>query len=293
MQSLKGIYKEGTMNKKDIQNKKEGHMKKMDNSIFTLDTYNTKEDKPRLLIDKLMFNTRLYFMSKFAYIVLKSRSEALKGGYGTKEWALTSRNVFNLIEDCGGKFHITGLNNIRNCKEPVVFISNHMGTLETMVFPYIIAPLKEVTFVVKESLVTHPFLGPVMRSRNPIVVSRSNSREDLQNVMSKGQELLKNGVSIIVFPQGTRKIEFVPLEFNSLGEKLAGRAGMQVIPIAIKTDFWGNGKYLKDLGPINRHKSIYMAFGTPFPVEGLGREEHKRVIEFIGSNLQKWSSSDD
>jgi len=257
---------------------------------FTTDSYHTKEDTPRLLIDRLMFNTRLYFMSKYFSIVLKSRSLALKGQYGTEPWALSSYDVFRLIEGCGGRFHITGLQNLRKCQGPVVFISNHMSTLETMVFPCIIAPLMEVTFVVKESLVTHPFFGPIMRSRDPIVVSRANSREDFQTVMKMGQKLLSEGTSIIIFPQSTRTVEFIPKEFNTLGVKLARNAKVQVIPVAIKTDFWGNDKYLKDFGAIDRRKPIHMAFGEPLSIEGTGKEENELIIEFISSHLAKWKN---
>jgi len=257
--------------------------------FFIADSYDTRKDKQRVLLDRLMLNTRFYFLSKYAAIVLRSRSVALRGRYDTQAWASSSYEVFNLVESCGGRFHLTGLENLRECKGPVVFISNHMSTLETMIFPCLISPLMEVTFVVKESLVSHPFLGPVMRSRNPIVVNRTNSKEDFQTVMNKGQELLRNGTSIIVFPQSTRKVEFIPEEFNSLGVKLASKAKVQVVPVAIKTDFWENGKYLKDLGPINRTKPIYMAFGKPISVDGNGKEENKKIIEFISAHLQKWN----
>lgn len=257
--------------------------------FFTSDSYHTKENTSRFFLDRLMLNTRLYFMGKYFMIVLKNRGAALQGQYDTEAWAASSYDVFKLIEGCGGKFHITGLENLHKCQGPVVFISNHMSTLETMVFPSIIAPFMEVTFVVKESLVKHPFFGPIMRSRNPIVVSRSNSREDFQTVMKTGANLLSEGTSIIIFPQSTRTVEFKPKEFNSLGVKLARSAKVQVVPIAIKTDFWGNDKYLKDLGPINRSKPIYMAFGEPLAIKGSGKEENEFIIEFISSHLAKWN----
>jgi len=257
--------------------------------LFLMDSYHTEENTPRFFLDRLMINTRLFFMYQFCRIVLKSRSAAMKGQYDTEAWVLSSYDVFKLIEGCGGRFHITGLENLHKCKGPMVFISNHMSTLETMVFPCLIAPIMNVTYVVKDSLVEHPFFGPIMRARNPIVVSRKDSRADFQIVMKKGQELLSNGVSIIVFPQNTRIVEFVPKEFNSLGVKLANKAKVQVVPIAIKTDFWGNGKYLKDLGPINRSKPIHMAFGEPLSINGLGKEENQFIIEFISSHLEEWN----
>jgi 1-acyl-sn-glycerol-3-phosphate acyltransferase len=180
--------------------------------------------------------------------VFKTRRLAVKDQLDRQAWAISSHSVMKLIENSGGRFHIEGLDNIRKAEGPVVFVSNHMSTLETMVFPCIIAPDKKVTFVVKDSLVSHRVFGPIMRSQKPIVVSRTNSKEDLALVMNQGEKLLKEGTSIIIFPQKTRKVDFVPEEFNSLGTKLAGRAGVQVIPIAIKTDFWGNGKFIKELG---------------------------------------------
>jgi len=104
--------------------------------------------------------------------------------------------VDEILESCGGRFHITGLENIRKCTEPVIFIGNHMSTLETMILPYLIARIMDVTFVVKESLVKSRAFGPVMRSREPIVVSRHNSRKDFVLVMTRGKEILSGGRSL-------------------------------------------------------------------------------------------------
>jgi 1-acyl-sn-glycerol-3-phosphate acyltransferase len=256
--------------------------------FFTGSSYDTPADKPRFLGDRLSLNTRGYFFGRYIAEIFRSRSIALRGQYDTKAWAESSYRVFKSIEGCGGRFHLRGLDNLRSVRGPVIFVSNHMSTLETMIFPCIIAPFIEVTFVVKESLVKHPLFGPIMRARNPIVVKRENPREDFQAVMTGGKELLARGISIIIFPQSTRTAEFIPEEFNSLGIKLAKAAGMQVVPVAIKTDFWGNGKYLKDLGPITRNNPIHMVFGQVLPVQGSGKNEHKQIIDFIITHLRQW-----
>ncbi|SHF57672.1 lysophospholipid acyltransferase family protein [Desulforamulus putei] len=258
--------------------------------FFSGTTYDTPDDQPRLLMDRLFLGTRCFFVGGYINEIIKARSLAVKDCYDNKAWAESSYRVFKLIEGCGGRFHLRGLDNIRNCQKPVVFVSNHMSTLETFVFPCIILPFAKVTFVVKESLVKHPLFGPVMRSCDPIVVSRNNPRQDFQTVMTKGKELLAKGTSIVIFPQSTRTTKFIPEEFNSLGIKLAKAAGVQVIPVAIKTDFWGNGKFIKDIGPINREKHIHMFFGPPFFFEGSGKEEHKRTVEFILTNLKAWEN---
>ena len=260
----------------------------MSKVYFPSNSYHTNEDTPRKVLDRITLNTRFYFMIRYISIILRDSKVALAGNYNKEIWAATSYNIFRLIEECGGRFHIEGLDNLHICKEPVVFISNHMSTLETMVFPGIIAPIMNVTFIVKESLVEHRYFGPIMKARKPIIVGRTNSREDFKKVMTEGPELLARGISIVVFPQSTRKDKFIPSEFNSLGVKLANKANVNVIPVAIKTDFWGHGKFLKDLGPIRRKKPIYMDFGKPMEVSGSGKVEHEKIIEFISSSLTKW-----
>ena len=180
------------------------------------------------------------------------------------------------------------MENITKSPGSVLFISNHMSTLETMILPSIIGPHKELTFVVKESLIKHPLFGDVMRSRNPIVVGRTDPRKDLEAVMNGGVELLHNGISIVIFPQSTRSVEFKPEEFNSLGVKLAKKAGVDVVPIALKTDFWGNGKLIKEAGPLDSHKPIHIKFGQPIRITGNGKEDNQRIIDFIQSSLKEW-----
>lgn len=255
---------------------------------FDSDTYNTPKKERLSLKEKILLDSRIYFTLRFASVVFRTRKEAIRKIYDTKAWTDSSFEIFRFIEAVGGRFHISGMENITKPKRPVVFISNHMSTLETMIFPSIIGPLREVTFVVKESLVKHPLFGDVMRSRNPIVVGRSDPRKDLEAVMNGGVELLSNGVSIIIFPQSTRSIEFKPEQFNSIGVKLARKADVEVVPIAIKTDFWGTGKRIKELGPLDHKKHIYIRFGEPMPVTGNGKKENQDIIDFIKASLEEW-----
>ena len=58
--------------------------------------------------------------------------------------------------------------------------------------------------------------------------------------------------------------------------KLAKKAGVQVVPVAIKTDFWGNGKLIKELGPLDRHKPIHIKFGEPFTIQETVRKKTRK-----------------
>ncbi len=45
---------------------------------------------------------------------------------------------------------------------------------------------------------------------------------------------------------------------------------------------------VKELGPIDRRKPIYMTFGKPITVQGNGKEEHSDIVEFIASHIEHW-----
>ena len=259
----------------------------MQKGYFKSDSYITPPDDMNVL-QKRIFHNRLYFTLKFINIVFRTRKEARGGIYDDHAWGESSFYIFRFIEKSGGRFNISGMDNITRTDEPVLFIANHMSTLETMILPCIISPLRKVTFVVKESLVKHPLFGDVMRSRVPIIVGRTDPRKDLETVMEGGLELLSKGISIVIFPQSTRNIVFKPEDFNSLGVKLAKKAGVKVVPVALKTDFWGNGKMIKEIGPLDSSKTIYFRFGEPFEVKGTGRDENQKIISFIQSSLEQW-----
>jgi 1-acyl-sn-glycerol-3-phosphate acyltransferase len=257
-------------------------------SYFDTFNYDTEEPRSSSFFKWILQDNWFYFLYQYGKIVLRTRREALNNVYHKREWADSSFEILRLVEKTGGRFHITGMENIARSSEPVVFISNHISTLETMVFPGLIAPHRDVTFVVKDSLVRHPFFGPVMRSREPIIVGRAEPRKDFEIVMTQGTALLSRGISIVVFPQSTRSDVFRSEEFNSIGVKLAKKAGVHVVPVAIKTDFWGNGKIIKEIGPLNHLKPIMIKFGEPFPVTGNGKEENQKIIDYIEENLKKW-----
>ena len=148
-----------------------------------------------------------------------------------------------------------------------------------------------MTFIVKRELTQYPVFGHVMRSRDPILVGRENPREDLKAVLEGGTQRLQAGISIIVFPQTTRTPVFDPASFNSIGVKLAKRAQVPVVPIALKTDAWGNGRLVKDVGRIDPRREVHFAFGEPLRVQGNGAGEHQQVIDFVRRHLEAWGGT--
>ncbi|MEG2171905.1 MAG: lysophospholipid acyltransferase family protein [Desulfovibrionaceae bacterium] len=206
-------------------------------------------------------------------------------------WVRSSSDVLRALERAGCVFHAEGLENINTVEGPCIFAANHMSTLETFVLPCIIQPRRNVTFVVKRSLTTMPLFGPVMRSRDPIILDRKNARQDLVTVLEEGEKRLQRGISIIIFPQSTRSNTFNPAKFNSIATKLAKRTGIPIIPLALQTAAWGQGKIMKDFGSIYPDKPVNFRFGAPIQVEGAGKVEHLRVCDFIQATLEEWKNT--
>jgi 1-acyl-sn-glycerol-3-phosphate acyltransferase len=233
-----------------------------------------------------------FFYWKDVDIVFRASAKAKRSHYDTAEWAKSSLEVLRALEHVGVQIEITGIDNFTNLDCPCVFVANHMSTLETFVLPSIIAPFREVTFVVKQSLVDYPVFKYVMRSRDPVTVLRTNARTDLKAVLEGGTERLKAGKSIIIFPQTTRMVDLEPASFNTVGVKLAKKADVPVVAIALKTDAWGNGRYFKDFGKIDPSKRVFFAFGEPLLVKGRGAEEHEEIIKFITAKLKVWNEQE-
>ncbi len=254
------------------------------------DAYRTPEGVRRSFTEYLFLGTRWSPYSNFFQIMFRSRKLAVAGSYDDEAWSDSSLDVMERLERCGARFTISGLDNVRALSGPAVFVANHMSTLETNLLPGLISPIRICTFVVKEKLLHGPIWGPIMRSRHPIAVTRTDARKDLDTVMAEGARYLAEGRSIIIFPQGTRKERFLRPEFNSLGVKLAARAGVPVLPIALKTDYWGNSGLFRGFGPVRRSRPVMVEFGPAIPVSGRGKAEHEACLDFIEGRLRSWGA---
>jgi 1-acyl-sn-glycerol-3-phosphate acyltransferase len=228
------------------------------------------------------------FYNKFLAIIFRASQKAKRGKYDNKAWCQSSYGVLRSLEKKGVDFEISGINFLEQVKKSCVIIGNHMSMMETVVLPIIIQPIRDVTFIVKQPLLDYPVFKHVMRSRDPIAVTRTNPRQDLKDVINGGIDRLDRGISIIVFPQTTRTNQFDASQFTTIGVKLAQRANVPIVPLALKTDAWENGKKLKDFGKINPSKKVCFAFGEPIWVKGRGSEEHQVIIDFIEKKLNEW-----
>ncbi len=192
------------------------------------------------------------------------------------------------LESVGVRFEITGLEHLTPGR-PVVYISNHMSVLETLVLPALLPVDPPCTFVIKKSLLDYPVFGHVIGALDPIVVTRENPRSDLVTVLIEGEKRLRGGKSVVIFPQAARSMDFDAATFNSLGVKLAQRAGVPIVPIALRTDAWGLGRYVRDIGWIDPGRKVHFAFGQPIPAAKGDRQVNDEVVSFIKDRVEEWA----
>jgi len=255
--------------------------------LFKGDTYATPVDRRRPLLARILGGTRLAFYWYAFQTVRGGRAAALAGHFTAAEFARRSEEVVRAVEACGGHIEVSGLDHVGAVAGPVVVVGNHMSFLETFMLPAMILPRKPVSFVVKQSLLSHPALGPILRSMDSIALTRTNPREDLRIILEEGVRRLQSGQSLCIFPQSTRTPDFSIARFNSIGTKLAQRGGCPVIPVALQTDFLGNGVWLKDLGPIRPERPVRFAFGPAIDASE-PRQAQQQTVEFIVSRLSAW-----
>lgn len=234
-----------------------------------------------------LFPSFSFYTSFLANIYFSAR-KAKKGRYDNDAWHLSSYKVLKALERTGLKVSISGIEHLQTLKSPCVIVGNHVSMMDTVVLPAIVVQERPMTFIIKESLLNYPVFKYVMHSRNPIALTRVNARQDLKTVMLEGTKRLEQGISVAVFPQTTRGTDFDPRQFNTIGIKLAQRAGVPVLPLALKTDAWSNGKLIKDLGRIRPEIPAHFAFDAPLTVEGKGRKQHQKVLTFISNKLKEW-----
>ena len=266
----------------------------MDPYLFNnVDAYDTPENRRISRLFRLMGKSRWYFYAVNFAVFCRSGQLGKAGKLDKAAQIEQSNRNLRLVENCGGKVHIRGLNNLRELNnKPCVLIGNHMSLLECALLHAVSRQYVDFSFVIKASLLKVPFFRYIMTTLKAIPVSRTNPREDLKTVLSEGKKVLESGRSIIIFPQATRSDEIDENTFSTIGIKLAKSANVPVLPFALKTDLAEVGKICRDLGPIRPERGVWFEFAPALEVTGNGKEQHSQIIEFIQNRLQYWKSLD-
>jgi 1-acyl-sn-glycerol-3-phosphate acyltransferase len=148
---------------------------------------------------------------------------------------------------CGLTFEVEGMENI-DPNQPVVFLSNHQSAWETLALRYILPPH---SVVIKKELLYFPIWGWSLLTLKSIVIDRKNQRASLRALLEQGTRYLNEGLSVLIFPEGTRTAPKELKSFSIGGAMLAHKSGYPVIPVAHNAgDFWPRYSFFKYPGVI-------------------------------------------
>lgn len=256
-----------------------------------VDSYDTPENHPVSVWYRIF--RRWYFYAINFSVFIKCGQLGKHGKLDGEAQTQQSTRNLTLVENCGGKVHLRGLEHVRALKgRPCVLVANHMSLLETAMMHAVCREYVDFSFVIKESLNRIPYFRYIMSALDAIAVTRRNPKEDLKTVLTEGKRVLTGGRSVIIFPQHTRTEEFIPENFNTIGIKLAKSAGVPVLPLALKTDFTKNGKIVRDMGAICPEHEVWFEFAPAVEIEGNGHEQHRQIVEFIKSRVDSWKAAE-
>ncbi|KAA0258077.1 1-acyl-sn-glycerol-3-phosphate acyltransferase [Deferribacter autotrophicus] len=159
------------------------------------------------------------------------------------------------------KYEVKGIENIDFTKNYIV-MGNHLSYFD--IFLVFVALKDKIVFMAKKELFSIPFFGTVLKRMDFIPVDRENPREAMKSLIEASKKL-KEGDSILVFPEGTRSEDGKLLEFKQGGFILAKRAGLDILPFAIRGT---NNVLKKNSLKIRPFQKISITFLPPVSSEG-------------------------
>ena len=238
-----------------------------------------------------VFVPSVLFYAQAAAHIGSAAYQARRGRLTNARLVEGSHALRRSLEGVGVRFEVSGVEDNDWSGGPYVFAANHMSALETQILPSILSPAAPCTFVVKSSLIRYPVFGPVLKAFDPIVVDRADPKADLRQVLSEGGKRLAAGMSVIVFPQARRTIAFDRKGFNTIGVRLARAAGVPIVPIALHTSVWSEGRVLQDIGWIRPRSPARFAVGSPIAIGADSRGAQEQVVSFIEGKLAQWDAA--
>lgn len=182
---------------------------------------------------------------------------------------------------CGAKIEYVGLENLPKKGESVVYISNHRGFFD-IIATYPVFP--DCTgFIAKKEMKSWPLIGWWMSSVYCLFLDRKDRRQGIKTIF-QGADYVKKGVSMVIFPEGTRsKEEGKMLPFKHGSFKLATGANAPIVPIAIN----GSGKIFDDHAPIIKSGKVRVEFLPPIQTKDLSKDEKNELPEKIHAIIEE------
>jgi len=178
-------------------------------------------------------------------------------------------SVWLLSVICGVKFQVQGKDNVPS--GAFVMIANHQSPWETLYLYYAFLP---ITAILKRELLKIPFFGWGLWLLEPIAIDRNKKGRALQQLLEQGKKKLEDGISILVFPEGTRVTPGIEKKYSAGGAELAISSGAPIVPVAHNAGlFWPAHKIIKHPG------TIRVVIGEPINPTGRNAREVTQEVE--------------
>ena len=109
------------------------------------------------------------------------------------------------------------------------------------------------SWVLKRELMWIPLVGWAVRCLKPIAINRKAGATAVNQVVEQGKQRLREGLWILIFPEGTRVAVGEKRKYGVSGALLASRAGCKIVPVAHNAGyFWPRRGWVKKPGDDSR-----------------------------------------
>ena len=174
---------------------------------------------------------------------------------------------------CGTRLTIIGEENVPK-DQPVLYIGNHRSYFD-IIITYSRCP-RLTGYVAKDSMKKVPLLSVWMSRLHCLFINRSDVKEALKTILA-GIDNIKNGISMCIFPEGTRNKGEGVMEFHAGSFKLAEKSHSLIIPVTQNN----TSAIFEDQKPFLKKAHTVIEFGTPVDMSLMSPDEKKNVAAYI------------
>lgn len=180
----------------------------------------------------------------------------------------------------GAKVIVRGQENIPS-DSAVLYVGNHRSYFD-IVLTYIHFP--GITgYVAKKEMLRYPLLSNWMRNIHCLFLDRDNIKEGLKTILA-GVDEVKKGVSMCIFPEGTRnKVNDTFLPFHEGSFKIAEKGGVPVVPMVIVN----SADVFEDHLPKVKRTTVVIEFQPAIDPKGMDRAARKNIGSFVSDAISK------
>ena len=183
-----------------------------------------------------------------------------------------------ILKIAGVDATVIGLENIPD--EPVLFVGNHRSYFDILL-TYSRCP-RLTGYVAKKEMEKIPLLSTWMKYVYCLFLDREDPKQGMKTIL-QAIDYVKSGISICIFPEGTRNHTDVMLPFKEGSMKIAEKTGCPIIPMAITN----SAEIFENHIPFIRRCHVILEYGTPIMPDELTREEKKRLGAYTQQKIQE------